>query len=89
SSVDAVNGSQLFAIGNATANALGGGATMNANGTMSGPNYAIGGNTYNNVGGALTDLDGRVAQNAQDISDIKGDVANAVAYDSSAHDSVT
>ncbi|QNB13859.1 hypothetical protein G5S35_20005 [Paraburkholderia tropica] len=89
SSVDAVNGSQLFAIGNATANALGGGATMNANGTMSGPNYAIGGNTYNNVGGALTDLDGRVSQNAQDISDIKGDVANAVAYDSSAHDSVT
>ena len=89
SSVDAVNGSQLFAIGNATASALGGGAKMNANGTMNGPNYAIGGNTYNTVGGALTDLDGRVSQNAQDISDIKGDVANAVSYDSSAHDSVT
>ncbi|WP_310629992.1 YadA-like family protein [Paraburkholderia sp.] len=89
SSIDAVNGAQLFSISSATAHALGGGAQMNANGTMSAPNYSIGGNNYDNVGGALTDLDGRVSQNAQEISDIKGDVANAVSYDSSAHDSIT
>ncbi|MEX3954375.1 hypothetical protein AB4Y40_43040, partial [Paraburkholderia sp. EG287B] len=52
--------------------------------------------TYNNVGGAITNLDGRVTQNTTDITNLQGDVTNiagqladAVMYDTSAHDSVT
>jgi autotransporter adhesin len=62
-STDAVNGSQLYAvasaaskIGSSVAAALGGGATMGADGTISAPAYTVGGTTYNNVGGAVTAL---------------------------------
>ncbi|ALN62554.1 yadA-like C-terminal region family protein [Lysobacter antibioticus] len=57
-SFDAINGSQIFGIGTSVANLLGGGTTFNAGGTFTAPNYVIGGNTYNNVGAALTALDG-------------------------------
>ena len=59
-STDAINGSQLHAtqtaIGNlasSTAAHLGGGAAVQANGSISAPTYTINGNTYNNVGAAL------------------------------------
>ncbi|MEM5354512.1 hypothetical protein, partial [Paraburkholderia caribensis] len=46
SSVDAVNGSQLFNVAQSTANAIGGGSTVNSDGTISNPTYVInGGNT--------------------------------------------
>jgi autotransporter adhesin len=95
-SQDAVNGSQLYANANSMAAALGGGSTVNADGTVAPPSYAVGGTTFNNVGSALTNLDGRVTQNSSDIagiqntiSNISGTLANAVQYDSSAHNSVT
>lgn len=95
-SVDAVNGSQLHANAASTAAALGGGSTVNADGTISAPSYSVGGTTVNNVGAAIANVDGRVTQNTSDIASlqttvgsISGSVANAVSYDTSAHNQVT
>ena len=95
-SSDAVNGSQLYAQAASTAVALGGGATVNADGSASAPSYSVGGTVVNNVGNAITNLDGRVTQNSSDIAGLQttvgnlgGAVANAVQYDSSAHDRIT
>lgn len=95
-STDAINGSQLHAHAASTAVALGGGSTVNPDGSVTAPSYSVGGTVVNNVGSAITNLDGRVTQNTSDIaglqttiSNISGSVANAVQYDSSAHDKVT
>jgi trimeric autotransporter adhesin len=56
-STDAVNGGQIFANQASVASALGGGSKVNPDGTVSAPSYAVGGTTYNNVGGAVTALD--------------------------------
>ncbi|EBP4523199.1 hypothetical protein VA97_02840 [Salmonella enterica] len=56
-STDAVNGGQLYGVSNSVADALGGDATVNADGTISAPNYTIAGNSYNNVGDALEAID--------------------------------
>ncbi|PZR38759.1 YadA-like family protein [Paraburkholderia fungorum] len=96
SSSDVVNGSQLYANAGSTASALGGGSIVNADGTISAPTYSVGGTTVNNVGAAISNIDGRVSQNTSDIASlqstvgtISGSVANAVQYDSAAHDKVT
>ncbi|ASW02714.1 YadA-like family protein [Paraburkholderia aromaticivorans] len=93
---DAVNGSQLYAQAAGTAVALGGGASVNADGSVSAPSYRVGGTVVNNVGSAITNLDGRVTQNSSDIAglqttigNLNGAVANAVQYDGSAHDRIT
>lgn len=95
-STEAVNGSQLFAQAASTATALGGGSTVNADGSISAPSYRVGGQVVNTVGGALSNLDGRVTQNSGDIAGLQnavgligGTVANALQYDGSAHDKVT
>ncbi|MFM0507097.1 YadA-like family protein [Paraburkholderia sp. RL17-373-BIF-A] len=95
-SSDAVNGSQLYAQSAGTAVALGGGSTVNADGSVTAPSYRVGGTVVNNVGNAITNLDGRVTQNSSDIAGLQttvgnlgGAVANAVQYDSSAHDRIT
>ncbi|MBK5048742.1 YadA-like family protein [Paraburkholderia domus] len=95
-STDAINGSQLYAHAASTAVALGGGSTVNPDGSVTAPSYTVGGTVVNNVGSAITNLDGRVTQNTSDIAglqttvnNISGSVANAVQYDSSAHDKVT
>ncbi|MBR7975584.1 YadA-like family protein [Burkholderia vietnamiensis] len=62
-STDAVNGAQLRRATDATAAALGGGATANADGSLGAPSYRVGGDAFNNVGDALTNLDGRVGTN--------------------------
>ncbi|GBH27451.1 YadA family autotransporter adhesin [Burkholderia vietnamiensis] len=62
-STDAVNGAQLRRATDATAAALGGGATANADGSLGAPAYRVGGDAFNNVGDALTNLDGRVGSN--------------------------
>ncbi|WP_235020943.1 YadA-like family protein [Caballeronia telluris] len=80
---DAVNVSQLKSEdakvnqeGATTASALGGGASYNATtGAISNPSYAVGSNTYNNVGSALADL--------------AGQAASAVKYDSASKDTIT
>ncbi|NLP61454.1 YadA-like family protein [Paraburkholderia sacchari] len=89
SSTDAINGAQLYNVASSTASSLGGGSTVNADGSISAPTYVISGGTYNNVGGALTNLDGRVTNIENTVTNIAGSVANAVQYDSSAHDKIT
>ena len=59
-SKDAVNGGQLYDVEKATTDALGGGAKVNPDGTVTGPTYTVGGKTVNNVGDAITNVDGRV-----------------------------
>ncbi|WP_445145147.1 YadA-like family protein [Dyella sp. Tek66A03] len=82
-STDAVNGSQLHGTAESVANALGGGAGVNTDGTISAPSYVVnknsdgtGGTTYNNVGGAITNIDGRTTTNTTDISNITNQINN-------------
>ncbi|MEB6481230.1 hypothetical protein MXL75_16290, partial [Acinetobacter vivianii] len=56
-STDAINGSQLANNAQSVADALGGGSTVNPDGTVSQPNYSVNGNEINNVGDAITELD--------------------------------
>nr|WP_262476310.1 ESPR-type extended signal peptide-containing protein [Acinetobacter courvalinii] len=56
-STDAINGSQLYNTAQSTADALGGGSTVNPDGTVSNPTYNINGTDTNNVGDALAELD--------------------------------
>lgn len=56
-STEAVNGSQIFAISQADALHLGGGASVAPDGTVTAPSYVIGGTGYDNVGSALDALD--------------------------------
>ena len=69
-SVDAVNGSQLYALANSTANAMGGGSTVNPDGTITNPTYVVDGNTYNNVGGAITNIAGDITNINQTVNNI-------------------
>ena len=86
---DAVNVSQLQSeaiksntTGASAAAAIGGGATYNtATGEISAPSYTVGGTTVNNVGSAITHLDGRVMTNTGDIADLKNGTAGLVQQD--------
>jgi len=65
---DAVNVAQL----KGTLDALGGGATVNSDGTVRAPSYVLGGTTVNTVGAALANLDTRVTQNTTAIAALGG-----------------
>ena len=56
-STDAVNGSQLWNASDSIAKHLGGGAKVNADGSVSAPTYIIRGGQYNDVGSAFKALD--------------------------------
>ncbi|WP_429322642.1 YadA family autotransporter adhesin, partial [Paraburkholderia sp. GAS448] len=94
-SVDAINGSQLYASSASVAAGLGGGSVVNPDGTISAPSYSVGGTTVHSVGDAVTNIDGRVTENTTDITKIQnqlGDVgtelSGAVQYDRNADGSV-
>lgn len=72
-STDAINGSQLYTLANATANGLGGGAAVNPDGSISAPSYNLDGTQVNNVGDAVANLDGRVTFNAANIFALQQD----------------
>ena len=68
---DAVNVAQLKAVGNqvvttqnSLVNSLGGNATVNANGTITGPTYNVAKSTQSNVGDALDALDKAIESTA-------------------------
>ncbi|WP_244195993.1 YadA family autotransporter adhesin [Paraburkholderia susongensis] len=69
---DAVVVSQLKGV----SDALGGGAAVNADGSIEAPAYSVGGTTVNNVGDAVTNIDGRVTDNSKNIAINKSDIAN-------------
>ena len=70
-SLDAINGSQLFSVGQGLATAIGGGAALNTDGSITQPTFNVGGTSVHNVGDALLNIDGRVTTNTTDIADIK------------------
>ncbi|SEB08600.1 YadA-like family protein [Paraburkholderia sartisoli] len=78
-SKDAVNGAQLYGTANSVASALGGATTVGADGKLSKPAYTLDGNTYNDVGAALSAVDAKASTGS----------ADGVKYDTSAHDKVT
>lgn len=101
SSFDAINGSQLHSVGSGLATAIGGGAALNPDGSITQPTFVVGGTSVHNVGDAVSNIDGRVTSNTNEIAKIneaiKGGVGggggaavvDAVKYDTAAHDKVT
>jgi autotransporter adhesin len=79
SSKDAVNGSQLYGTATTVAAALGGGAAVGADGKLTKPAYTLDGNTYTDVGAALTAVNAKTSTGSTD----------GVKYDTAAHDKVT
>jgi autotransporter adhesin len=76
SSKDAVNGSQLAATAQSTADALGGGAKLNDDGTISTPTYTVGGQQVRGVEGAVNQLDRRIDGMQGQIDGLQGQLNN-------------
>ncbi|WP_321903137.1 ESPR-type extended signal peptide-containing protein [Burkholderia cenocepacia] len=80
-STEAVNGSQLHGVSDSVASAIGGGATVNPDGSISAPSFTVGdgsGGTkiVNSVGDVVTNLDGRVTTNEGDIKKLADDIGS-------------
>ncbi len=67
-SVEAVNGSQLFGTNQSVVDSLGGGSKVNPDGTISGPTYIVDGKPVTNVGDAVTNVDRRVTNLGDQIN---------------------
>jgi len=94
SSVDAINGGQLYGVSSSFATAIGGGSQVNTDGSITQPSFTVGGKTVYNVGDAITNLDTNETNNYSNLQTqitniAAGGTANAVAYDTSAHDKIT
>ncbi|MGU2445129.1 YadA-like family protein [Burkholderia cenocepacia] len=83
-STDAINGAQLHATAQSVADSLGGGATVDADGKVTNPTYTLAdpadasqSKSYNNVGDALSNLDGRTTTNTQNITVINKQLADS------------
>ncbi|WP_408580513.1 YadA-like family protein, partial [Burkholderia cepacia] len=83
-STDAINGSQLHATAQSVADSLGGGSTVDADGKVTNPTYSLADPTdasksksYNNVGDALSNLDGRTTTNTENITVINKQLADS------------
>ncbi|MDS0790681.1 YadA-like family protein [Burkholderia pseudomultivorans] len=78
---EAVNGSQLHGVADSVASAIGGGSTVNPDGSISAPAFTVGdgsGGTriVNSVGDVVTNLDGRVTNNETSITQIRNDMSS-------------
>ncbi|WP_249043625.1 YadA-like family protein [Burkholderia territorii] len=80
-SMDAINGSQLFGTAQSVAGALGGGSTVNPDGTVTAPTYTVGGTNVHTVGDALTNLDGRTQANADGLSNLRDKLSDGGVFD--------
>ena len=78
-STQAVNGSQLYSTANSVAEALGGKSSVDTNGRITNPSYAVDGGTYNDVGSAINAVAALAATGSP----------NGVVYDTSKHDMLT
>ncbi|MFP3556024.1 YadA-like family protein [Paraburkholderia sp. SIMBA_049] len=84
-STDAVNVSQLSGV----TQALGGGASVKADGSIAQPTYNVYGNTYSNVGDALGNISSATGNIVQSLKYIKfGDFGNAAAAQASLSDTI-
>ncbi|MCA8023289.1 YadA-like family protein [Burkholderia metallica] len=81
SSTDAVNGSQLHGVSSSVASAIGGGSVVNADGSISAPSFTVGDGsggttTVRSVGDVVTNLDGRVKTNEDDITSLADQIGS-------------
>ncbi len=83
-STDAINGAQLHGTAQSVADSLGGGSTVGADGKVTNPTYSLADPTdasksvaYNNVGDALSNLDGRTVTNTENITVINKQLADS------------
>ncbi|WP_334011659.1 YadA-like family protein [Burkholderia cepacia] len=95
-STDAINGSQLHGTAQSVADSLGGGSTVGADGKVTNPSYALAdpadaskSKSYNNVGDALSNLDGRTTTNTENITVINKQLADSGLVDPATGQSIT
>ncbi|MEN4920922.1 YadA-like family protein [Achromobacter spanius] len=75
-SLHAVNGGQLYRVSDSVASAMGGGAFVNADGSIAAPSYSVGGTVYRSVGAAVTGLDSRVNQMQTAVDNVAAQVSS-------------
>ncbi|EBQ3157533.1 hypothetical protein BBB59_10975 [Salmonella enterica] len=79
-STDAVTGAQIYSLSQSVAERLGGGASVNSDGTVNAPLYEVGTGTYNNVGSALSALNTSITNTEASVAGLADD---ALLWDSS------
>ncbi|AZS97769.1 hypothetical protein ELZ82_00780 [Salmonella enterica subsp. enterica serovar Mikawasima] len=79
-STDAVTGAQIYSLSQSVTERLGGGASVNSDGTVNAPLYEVGTGTYNNVGSALSALNTSITNTEASVAGLADD---ALLWDSS------
>ncbi|ELR8175581.1 trimeric autotransporter adhesin SadA [Salmonella enterica] len=72
-STDAVTGAQIYSLSQSVADRLGGGASVNSDGTVNAPLYEVGTGIYNNVGSALSTLNTSITNTEASVSGLAED----------------
>ncbi|EGH0261610.1 TPA_asm: autotransporter adhesin SadA [Salmonella enterica subsp. enterica serovar Enteritidis] len=72
-STDAVTGAQIYSLSQSVADRLGGGASVNSDGTVNAPLYEVGTGIYNNVGSALSALNTSITNTAASVAGLAED----------------
>ncbi|EMV1026999.1 trimeric autotransporter adhesin SadA [Salmonella enterica] len=72
-STDAVTGAQIYSLSQSVADRLGGGASVNSDGTVNAPLYKVGTGTYNNVGSALSALNSSITNTEASVAGLIDD----------------
>ncbi|HAF5911020.1 TPA: hypothetical protein G8L72_003541 [Salmonella enterica] len=73
SSTDAVTGAQIYSLSQSVADRLGGGASVNSDGTVNAPLYEVGTGIYNNVGSALSALNTSITNTEASVAGLAED----------------
>ena len=79
-STEGINGSQLYNANQNIAAALGGGSSVDSNGNLTAPSYSVGGSTVNNVGAAISSVDGRLNTIQNNVNNIVANTTDAITY---------
>ncbi|EHX9802690.1 trimeric autotransporter adhesin SadA [Salmonella enterica] len=72
-STDAVTGAQIYSLSQSVADRLGGGASVNSDGTVNAPLYKVGTGIYNNVGSALSALNTSITNTETSVAGLAED----------------
>ncbi|EAW9403019.1 autotransporter adhesin SadA [Salmonella enterica] len=72
-STDAVTGAQIYSLSQSVADRLGGGASVNSDGTVNAPLYEVGTGIYNNVGSALSALNSSITNTEASVAGLAED----------------
>ncbi|EEM5038679.1 hypothetical protein DC678_07385 [Salmonella enterica] len=72
-STDAVTGAQIYSLSQSVADRLGGGASVNSDGTVNAPLYEVGTGIYNNVGSALSALNTSITNTGASVAGLAED----------------